>query len=182
MREENRGARVWQRRAKFYFAGWEFLLANSKSVRTDRILFYAVQFSFTHFLLFAALSDPTFIVNFDSLLIKKILHNFHFVKYCIKILLILISIFYVTNISPVSWVHQFFICLFVFGHRTGDLSSPTRHWTQVLSSTTREFSAYACVLRPFSHVRLFATLWTVIHQVAPYFPGKNTGVSCRVLL
>lgn len=102
MREENRGARVWQRRAKFYFAGWEFLLANSKSVRTDRILFYAGHFSVTHFLLFAALSDPTFIVNFDILLTKKILHNFHFFKYCIKILLILISNFCgtPTNILP----------------------------------------------------------------------------------
>ena len=66
-----------------------------------------------------------------------------------------------------------FFCLFVVGHRTGNLSSPTRHWTRVLSSespnhcTAREFSEYACVLQPCSHVRLFATLWTVAHQVAP---------------
>ena len=36
----------------------------------------------------------------------------------------------------------------------------------------------------FSHVRLFATLWTVTHQ-APLsldFPGKNTGVGCHFLL
>ena len=35
-----------------------------------------------------------------------------------------------------------------------------------------------------SHVRLFATLWTVAHQ-APLsmgFPGKNTGVGCHSVL
>ena len=36
----------------------------------------------------------------------------------------------------------------------------------------------------FSHVRLFATLWTVAHQ-APLFvgysPGKNTGMDCYAL-
>ena len=34
-------------------------------------------------------------------------------------------------------------------------------------SSTVKFSEYACVLRAFSHVWLFATLWTVTHQVAP---------------
>ena len=38
-----------------------------------------------------------------------------------------------------------------------------------------------CVL---SHVRLFATPWTVGHQVlCPWnFPGKNTGVGCLFLV
>ena len=42
----------------------------------------------------------------------------------------------------------------------------------------------ACVLSPFSHVQLFATLWTVALQL-PLFvgsPGKNTGVVCDALL
>ena len=89
-----------------------------------------------------------------------------------------------TLISPVSWVHCFFICLFAFGHRTGDLNSPTRHWTRVLSSTSREFSAYAYVLCPFSHVRLFATLWTVAHQVAPSMGFSRqywSGLPCSLL-
>ena len=37
----------------------------------------------------------------------------------------------------------------------------------------------------FSHIRLFATLWTVTHQaplVHGYSPGKNTGVGCHTLL
>ena len=41
----------------------------------------------------------------------------------------------------------------------------------------------ACVLSSFSYVRLFATLWTVIHQ-APLsmgFSSKNTGVGCHAL-
>ena len=42
----------------------------------------------------------------------------------------------------------------------------------------------ACLLSRFSHVRLFATPWTVAHQ-APLslgFSSKNTGVSCHFLL
>ena len=43
------------------------------------------------------------------------------------------------------------------------------------------FSHY--VLSHFSHVRLFATLWSVAYQ-APLWdsPGKNTGVGCHALL
>ena len=42
---------------------------------------------------------------------------------------------------------------------------------------------HACVLSHFSHVQLFATLWTVVRQ-APLSmePGKNTGVGCHALL
>ena len=39
--------------------------------------------------------------------------------------------------------------------------------------------AVLCSAESLSHVRLFATLWTVAHQ-AP--PGKNTGVGCHALL
>ena len=41
-----------------------------------------------------------------------------------------------------------------------------------------------CVLRYFSCVQLFETLWTVAHQLlCPWeSPGKNTGVGCHALL
>ena len=42
----------------------------------------------------------------------------------------------------------------------------------------------ACLLSRFSHVQLFATLWTMAHQ-APLsmgFSSKNTGVGCYFLL
>ena len=41
-----------------------------------------------------------------------------------------------------------------------------------------------CVLNCFSHVQLFATLWTVACQLlCPWvYPGKNTGVGCHTLL
>ena len=41
-----------------------------------------------------------------------------------------------------------------------------------------------CVLSHFSHVRLFATLWTAVHQVPLSMdpPGKNTGVGYHALL
>ena len=40
------------------------------------------------------------------------------------------------------------------------------------------------MLSHFSHVRLFATLWTVAcHHFCPWdSPGKNTGVGCHALL
>ena len=40
------------------------------------------------------------------------------------------------------------------------------------------------VLSRFSHVQLFATLWTVAHQasLSMGFSGKNTGVDCHALL
>ena len=39
-------------------------------------------------------------------------------------------------------------------------------------------------VKSLSHVRLFATPWTVAYQaLGPWdFPGKNTGVGCHVLL
>ena len=42
----------------------------------------------------------------------------------------------------------------------------------------------ACVLSRFSSFRLFATLWTVAHQVSlsMVFSSKNTGVDCHPLL
>ena len=42
----------------------------------------------------------------------------------------------------------------------------------------------ACVLSCFSHVRLFATVWTVSARLlCPWdSPGKNTGVGCHALL
>ena len=46
------------------------------------------------------------------------------------------------------------------------------------------FHSIVCMLRCFSRVRLFVTLWTVTHQ-APLsmdFPIKNTGVACHFLL
>ena len=41
-----------------------------------------------------------------------------------------------------------------------------------------------CMLSHFSHVRVFATPWTVAHQTPPSmdFPGKNIGVGCHALL
>ena len=46
---------------------------------------------------------------------------------------------------------------------------------------------YLCVcvcVKLFSHVRLFATPWTVAHQAPLYmgFSGKNTGMGCCALL
>ena len=42
---------------------------------------------------------------------------------------------------------------------------------------------YVCVLSHFSHVPLFATLWTEARQAPLWdFPGKNTGVGCYALL
>ena len=40
------------------------------------------------------------------------------------------------------------------------------------------------MLRRFSRVQLFVTLWTVAHQtpLSMAFPGKNTGVGCHLLL
>ena len=38
------------------------------------------------------------------------------------------------------------------------------------------------VLSHFSHVRFFATLWTVACQDPWDFPGKNIGVGCHALL
>ena len=51
----------------------------------------------------------------------------------------------------------------------------------------RELSEVVTVhtlLSRFSHVRLFATVWTVAHQDPLYMdsPGKNTGVGCPALL
>ena len=39
-------------------------------------------------------------------------------------------------------------------------------------------------VKSLSHVRLFATAWTVAHQAPPPWdsPGKNTGVGCHFLL
>ena len=41
-----------------------------------------------------------------------------------------------------------------------------------------------CMLSHFSHVQLFATLWTVtLQRLCPWdSPGKNTGVDCPALL
>ena len=41
-----------------------------------------------------------------------------------------------------------------------------------------------CMLSDYSHVWLFATLWTVAHQalLSRDFPGKNTGVDSHFLL
>ena len=44
---------------------------------------------------------------------------------------------------------------------------------------------HVCVLIRFSHVQLFATLWTVECQASLSMgdsPGKNTGVGCHALL
>ena len=44
------------------------------------------------------------------------------------------------------------------------------------------FPLHACMLSRFSHVRLFATLWTIAHQTRlsmALCPGKKTGMSCR---
>ena len=34
---------------------------------------------------------------------------------------------------------------------------------------------YACVLSHFSHVRLFATLWTLVHQAPPFMKFSSQG-------
>ena len=46
------------------------------------------------------------------------------------------------------------------------------------------FSVLACMISQFSHVRLFATLWTVDFQVLypQDSPGKTTEVACHVVL
>ena len=41
---------------------------------------------------------------------------------------------------------------------------------------------HECVLSRFSHVRLFATLWTLALFSPRDSPGKNTGVDCQALL
>ena len=44
---------------------------------------------------------------------------------------------------------------------------------------------HGCELSHFSHVQLFANLWTVVHQALLSMrisPGKNTGVGCHALL
>ena len=49
-------------------------------------------------------------------------------------------------------------------------------------SVTRDLCV--CVLCHFSHIQLFTTLRSVVHQ-APLprgFPGKNTGMGCHALL
>ena len=45
-------------------------------------------------------------------------------------------------------------------------------------------SHYLCMLSCFSHVWLFATLWTAARQapLSMWIPGKNTGVCCLALL
>ena len=51
-----------------------------------------------------------------------------------------------------------------------------------LTSPTQVVDAlHACVLSRFSHIRLFATTWTV-SSVHGDSPGKNTGVGCHALL
>ena len=71
--------------------------------------------------------------------------------------------------------------LFIQGHDAGRGGCWKRAcWFSCFSST---FSAPVpvCALSLFSHVRLFLTLWTVVHQAFllgfPWdFPGKHTGV------
>ena len=62
--------------------------------------------------------------------------------------------------------------------------------TELLSTTQHVYiwiymCVRACVLSHFSHVQLFATLWTVAHQ-APlsmeFSRQENTGVGCHFLL
>ena len=45
-------------------------------------------------------------------------------------------------------------------------------------------SRYPLICSLFLHVRLFVTLWTIAHHTlcSWYFPGKNTGVGCHLLL
>ena len=50
------------------------------------------------------------------------------------------------------------------------------------SETPRDLPSILCVLNHFSHVGLFATLWTVAHQAQWDFPGRNTGMGCHSLL
>ena len=54
-----------------------------------------------------------------------------------------------------------------------DAETPPPHPLHVIISVTDIM---------LSHVQLFATLWTVTHQVpCPWdFPGKNTGVGCHL--
>ena len=60
-----------------------------------------------------------------------------------------------------------------------------REQTLVAKSEGRIGSLGFChMLSRFSHVQLFATLWTVACQapLSMAFPGKNTGVGCHTLL
>ena len=43
------------------------------------------------------------------------------------------------------------------------------------------YLCHMCVLGRFSHVRLFATPWTVAHLCPWDSPGKNTGMGCHAL-
>ena len=50
---------------------------------------------------------------------------------------------------------------------------------------TALFVSSMCMLSRFSHVQLFVTPWTTVHQapLCPWnSPGKNTGVGCHALL
>ena len=53
---------------------------------------------------------------------------------------------------------------------------------RAVSKVTKRINV--CMLNHFSHVRLFATPWTVAHKppLSMDFPGKNTGVGCYFFL
>ena len=76
------------------------------------------------------------------------------------------------------------ICLFLYSFRR-TVSPKWNSWggrTGVVLSCC----LCACVLSHFSHVQLFATLWTSLwptRLLCPWdFPGKNTGMGCHALL
>ena len=56
----------------------------------------------------------------------------------------------------------------------------TNHYDKMLTSIL----VCACVLSYFNCDSVFATLWTIAHQVPLSMgsPGKNTGVSCHAFL
>ena len=56
----------------------------------------------------------------------------------------------------------------------------TNHYDKMLTSIL----VCACVLSYFNCDSVFATLWTIAHQVPLSMgsPGKNTGVGCHFLL
>ena len=66
--------------------------------------------------------------------------------------------------------------------RPMDCSLPGTSVHGILQARMLSLCAICQVPSCFSHVRLFATLWTVVRQAPWDSPGKNTGVVCHAFL
>ena len=69
-------------------------------------------------------------------------------------------------------------------HRHADRHTQTHRHTEIHTHTDTHTDTHTHLLSRFSHIRLFATLWTVPTRVpCPRdSPDKNTGVGCHDLL